>query len=409
MKVDFRTQEQFFPDAQMQIEEAKSIGEQLSRDLEFYADRGAAGRPPAFHGLARFWIGIIGLVCAGAATLEVLGPPLRDRASNVAYAPGLAGTILPGAEAPHAVTAPGPPPAAAFYRTAPAKPAAIPALPSAEAAATPRFPNLDPQPPEPQAPAAGPAAAGSTPRQPGTVQEALQTFRPAVLPAIPEPTMVTLPGGILRMGSNDDYSERPVHTVLIEPFLMARSAVTVQQWQACVDAKACTLQPKGRPDQPLTNASWDDASQYADWLSVETGKHYRLPTEAEWEYAARAGTDTRYSWGNAMAPGKASCKGCGEPVSMQNPPAAEAYPPNPFGLFGMGGGVAEWVADCWHRDYGDAPRVGTSAWDAPDCRERVLRGGSWVADAKYLRPSSRDYYDATVRYPTHGLRLVRTE
>ncbi len=221
--------------------------------------------------------------------------------------------------------------------------------------------------------------------------------------------MIALPGGTLRMGSNDDYSERPVHTVSLEPFLMARSAVTVQEWQACVDAKGCTLQPKGRPDQPLTNASWDDANQYAAWLSVATGKHYRLPTEAEWEYAARAGTDTRYPWGNAMMPGKASCKGCGEPVSMQNPPAVEAYPPNPFGLFGMNGGAAEWVADCWHRDYADAPRTGTNAWDAPDCRERVLRGGSWVADAKYLRASSRDYYDASVRYPTHGLRLARTE
>ncbi len=394
----------------MQIEDAKSIGEQLSRDLELYADRGAAGRSPPFRGLARFWLGIIGLVCAGAATLEVLGPPLRDHASSVAYAPGLAGTTLSGAEELHVATAPDPPPAAAFYRTAPARLAAVPAPPPAEAAATPQPPGHDPQPSKPQVRSTiDPTAAGSNPRQPGTVQEALQTVKPAVLPTIPEPNMVTLPGGVLRMGSNDDYSERPVHTVLIEPFLMARSAVTVQQWQACVDAKACTLQPKGRPDQPLANASWDDASQYADWLSVATGKHYRLPTEAEWEYAARAGMDTRYPWGNAMAPGKASCKGCGEPVSIQNPPAAEAYPPNPFGLFGMGGGVAEWVADCWHRDYGDAPRTGTSAWNAPDCRERVLRGGSWVADAKYLRPSSRDYYDASVRYPTHGLRLVRTE
>ena len=111
------------------------------------------------------------------------------------------------------------------------------------------------------------------------------------------------------MGSNEDYSERPVHTVLIEPFLMARAAVTVQEWQACADARACTLQPKGKLDQPVTNVSWDDARQYAAWLSGATGKHYRLPTEAEWEYAARAGTETRYPWGNAMVPGKASCKG----------------------------------------------------------------------------------------------------
>ena len=390
----------------MQVEEAKSIGEQLSRDLEIYADHSAAVPSAPFRSLVRFWLGIIGLVCAGAATLEVLGPPLRHD-----HAPGLAGNAMPGVEDPRAASVTDPPPATAFYRsTAPARPAADPTPQPADAAAASERPNRDPQLLErPAHSAADPAVPGSAQRQPGAMQEALQTFRPPVLPTIPEPTMITLPGGTLRMGSNDDYSERPVHTVLVEPFLMARSAVTVQEWQACVNAKGCTLQPKGRPDQPLTNASWDDASQYAAWLSVATGKHYRLPTEAEWEYAARAGTETRYPWGNAMAPGKASCKGCGEPVSMQNPPAAEAYPPNPFGLFGMGGGVAEWVADCWHRDYADAPRIGTNAWDAPDCRERVLRGGSWVADAKYLRVSSRDYYDASVRYPTHGLRIARTE
>ena len=400
-----------FPNIHVQVEEAKSIGEQLSRDLEFYADRGAAGRSSSFRTLARFWLGIIGLVCAGAATLEVLGPPLRnDGASSVARMPGPAGSALPGTEGPRVATAPDLP-AVAFYRTpAPARPgSAVPSPKPAEAAA-PQSPDHNPQPPERQARSlADPMTAGSAPFPPGAVQERLQTLKPAVLPMVAEPQMAMLPGGILRMGSNEDPSERPAHTVLIEPFLIARTAVTVQEWQACVDARACTLQPKGRQDQPVTNVSWDDANRYAAWLSGATGKPYRLPTEAEWEYAARAGTETRYPWGNAMLPGKASCKGCGEPVSMQNPPAAEAYPPNPFGLFGMGGGVAEWVADCWHRDYGDAPRIGTSAWDAPDCRERVLRGGSWVADAKDLRPSSRDSYDASVRYPTHGLRLAQTE
>ena len=385
----------------MQVEEAKSIGEQLSRDLELYADRGVAGRPSSFRSLARFWLAIIGLVCAGAATLEVLGPPLHgDRGSGAARASGLAGNMLPDAEGSRVAAAPDPP-AAAFYRTpAPARPSpAVPALP-VEAAA-PWSPDRDPQPFARQAgPAADPMTPG-VPLSPGAAQ--------AILPTIAEPKMITLPGGILRMGSSEDTSERPVHTVLIEPFLIGKAAVTVQEWQACVEAKACAFQPKGKLDQPATNVSWDDANRYAAWLSGATGKRYRLPTEAEWEYAARAGTETRYPWGNAMLPGKASCKGCGEPVSMQNPPAAQAYPPNPFGLFGMGGGVAEWVADCWHRDYGDAPRIGTNAWDAPGCRERVLRGGSWVANAKDLRPSSRDSYDASVRYPTHGLRLAQTE
>lgn len=399
-----------FSNIHAQVEEAKSIGEQLRKDLELYADRGVAARSFSFRSLARFWLGIVGLACAGAATLEVLGPPLRnDRASNMARAPDLAGNTPPGAEGPRVAVTPDLP-AAGFYRTpAPAKPgSAVPALKPAETAAF-QSPDHDPQPFERQArSAADLTAAGSTPLSPGAVQGGLQTSKPAMPPMVAEPKMITLPGGILRMGSSEDHSERPVHTVLIEPFLMGKAAVTVQEWQACVDARACTLQPKGRPDQPVSNVSWDDANRYVAWLSSATGKHYRLPTEAEWEYAARAGTETRYPWGDAMVPGKASCKGCGEPVSVQNPPAVEAYPPNPFGLFGMGGGVAEWVADCWHRDYGDAPRIG-NAWDAPDCRERVLRGGSWVADAKDLRPSSRESYDASVRYPTHGLRLAQTE
>ena len=161
--------------------------------------------------------------------------------------------------------------------------------PSPAGAAAPQ-PSDHPQPPEEQARSAtDPMAAGNASPSPGAVQGASQTFRPAVLPTVAEPTMIMLPGGILRMGSNEDPSERPVHTVLIEPFLIARAAVTVGEWQACVDAGACTLQPKGRLDHPVINVSWDDANRYAAWLSIATGKPYRPPTEAEWEFAARGG------------------------------------------------------------------------------------------------------------------------
>ena len=263
MTVSFSTKDMLFSNVEMQVEEAKSVGEQLSRDLEFYADLGPAARPPSFRSLGKFWLGLMGVACAGVATLEILGPPPhQDLASSMARVPDM--------ETPQAAAAPNPP-AASFHRSAAlAKPEAAPAP-------LPRSPNQDPLPSE--LPPLVPDAAGggnAVPHPPGTVQEALQTFKPAILPTsptIPEPSMITLPGGMLRMGSNDDPSERPVHTVLVEPFLMARTAVTVQEWQACVDAKGCTLQPKGRPDQPVGNLSWDDASQYADWLAVATGKH----------------------------------------------------------------------------------------------------------------------------------------
>ena len=232
---------------------------------------------------------------------------------------------------------------------------------------------------------------------------------PTAPPAAPvAPAMVALPSAAFQMGSNEAPSERPVHAVAVPPFLIAQHATTVREWQPCLDAKACTLVPRGKPDDPVTNASWDDAEQYAAWLSKSTGERYRLPTEAEWEYAARGGTQTRYPWGNAMLPGKTDCKGCWGVVDPQEPPAAEAYPPNPFGLYGMGGGVAEWVADCWHRDYRNAPRDGSVTWDAQDCRQRVLRGGSWMDDAADVRASSREFYDAPVRYPTHGFRVARS-
>ncbi len=360
MEVNFRTKGLPVSNPQSQVEQAWSIGEQLSKDLEFYADLGEVRRSSPFRGLAWFWGSIIGAAGIGAIALQFLGSPTQNgRGFEVARARSTA-TDVPSELAR--------PPEARFRDTAP---------------------KID-----------GAAE---------TRQAALAALRPSALHTISEPEMITLPGATFRMGSNEDRSERPVHPVLVEPFLLAKTAVTVRQWQECVEARVCTTSPKGRLDQPVTNVSWDDARQFVSWLAGVTKKQFRLPTEAEWEYAARAGTDTRYSWGNAVVPGKASCKGCGEPVSMQNPPATEAYPPNPFGLFGMGGGVAEWVADCWHQDYQDAPRAASVAWDAPDCRERVLRGGSWVADASSLRPASRDYYDTAVRYPTHGFRVARTE
>ncbi|MGI4942533.1 MAG: formylglycine-generating enzyme family protein, partial [Janthinobacterium lividum] len=276
---------------------------------------------------------------------------------------------------------------------------APPAVTTALPAVTTALPAVAAAPPEAVAPPAAPIAAFVQP----VAAEAAPTT------AILEPAMLTLSGGEFRMGSNDDPSERPPHLAVLAPFLLANHAVTVGEWQQCVDAKACPAIATGKPGEPVTNVSWDDAHLFLAWLSKTTGQLYRLPTEAEWEYAARAGTSTRYAWGNAMMPGRASCKGCGEVVSLQSPPRVDAYPPNAFGLYGMGGGAKEWVADCWHRSYQGAPHSGSTPWEAADCRERVLRGGSWMDDAASTTVSSREYYDAAVRYPTHGFRVAKSK
>jgi formylglycine-generating enzyme required for sulfatase activity len=218
--------------------------------------------------------------------------------------------------------------------------------------------------------------------------------------------MVRIPGGSFRMGSDEDPTEKPPHPVRIQPFALGRYPVTVGEWSQCVAAKACTLVLQGDPASPARNLSWSDAQQYADWLSRSTGQPYRLPSEAEWEYAARAGTATRYWWGDRLTPRMANCKGCGDPYDQRQPLKVGSFQANAFGLFDMAGGVAQWVADCWTGDYQGAPSDG-SARTHSNCRENVLRGGSWRSDASYVRAASRASYDTNVRSPAHGMRVAR--
>ena len=219
-----------------------------------------------------------------------------------------------------------------------------------------------------------------------------------------EPDMTAIRGGSFTMGSNDDPTERPVHQVAIKPFSISKYPVTVREWNECAAAKACGFTAIGKDDAPVTNVSWTDAQQYAAWLAQATKKPYRLPSEAEWEYAARGGTQSKYWWGDKLQPGMAGCKDCGDAAGEQ-PAKVGSFKPNPFGLYDMGGGVDQWVADCWHRTYQGAPNDG-SAWSGGDCSSHVLRSGSWKNDSRYVRPSNRDGYDTNVRYPTHGFRVA---
>lgn len=220
------------------------------------------------------------------------------------------------------------------------------------------------------------------------------------------PEMIRIPGGSFRMGSDEDLSEQPVRTVSIAPLAIGLAPISVAEWNRCAAAKGCSFALDGGDAAPARNLSWLDAKQYLDWLAQSTGKPYRLPTEAEWEYAARAGTSTRFWWGHGLEPGKANCRDCGGNQDQRAPMPVGSFARNAFGGADFGGGVAQWVADCWLPNYREAPADG-SARTAENCRENVLRGGSWRSNAAAVRPASRTHYDTGVRYPAHGFRIAR--
>jgi formylglycine-generating enzyme required for sulfatase activity len=224
------------------------------------------------------------------------------------------------------------------------------------------------------------------------------------------PELVVVPPGDFVMGSNDTPYEKPERTIAIRrSFAIGRREVTFAEWDLCADAGACKHRPDdhgwGRGDRPVINVSWDDAKLYVAWLSQKTGQRYRLPTEAEWEYAARAGTKSPFWWGRDAGAARAQCDGCGSPAIRQTSPAA-AFRPNGFGLYDTAGNAAEWVEDCWNDSYRNAPKD-AAAWTSGDCHLRVLRGGAFASKPPDIRSSARFRYDSDVRYYANGFRIVR--
>ena len=262
-----------------------------------------------------------------------------------------------------------------------------------------------------------------------TARDRLQQIevRTVAKPAVPEPPpaapqaavrdcpqcpeLVLIPAGAFEMGSSEMFDfEAPVHQVSIrKAFYIGRREVTYEEWDACIAEGGCKQKLDdrgfGRGRRPATDLDWDDAKGYAAWLSQKTGRTYRLPTESEWEYAARAGSTTTYPWGKAVEKDKANCLGCtSDPVRKAIDTGS--FKPNAFGVYDMAGNAAEWVEDCWNDNYRGAPADG-SAWTKPQCRERVLRGGSFNNDPRYLRSAARFKYDHDVRFYTNGFRVVR--
>jgi formylglycine-generating enzyme required for sulfatase activity len=267
-----------------------------------------------------------------------------------------------------------------------------------------------PPPPPQTAPATAPQTA--PPRQPsvtaqkGGIPDPGEIFKDC--PNCPE--LVVVPPGDFVMGSNDTPYEKPERSIAIRsPFAIGRREVTFAEWDQCADAGACKVRPDdhgwGRGDHPVINVSWDDAKAYLAWLSQQSGQRYRLPTEAEWEYAARAGTKTPFGWGRDAGAGRAQCDACGSPINKQTSPVG-TYRPNGFGLFDTSGNAAEWVEDCWNDNYRNAPRD-ASAWLSGDCHMRVLRGGAFTSKGADVRSSARFRYDSDVRYYANGFRVAR--
>jgi formylglycine-generating enzyme required for sulfatase activity len=228
--------------------------------------------------------------------------------------------------------------------------------------------------------------------EPGTV------FRDKLKNGSQGPEMVVIPPGTFQMGDiqgDGSKSERPVHAVRIsKPFSMGRYEVTFEEYDRFAKATGRRLPGDhgfGRGRLPVINVSWNDAVEYAKWLSKQTAKLYRLPTETEWEYAARAGTETAYWWANEMKPGMANWYEGGSRSGGKQTSPIGSFPPNPFGLYDTAGNVLEWVEDCWHENYEGAPQDG-SAWKAAGgstCGRRVIRGGAWSNDPVALRSSYR--------------------
>ncbi len=232
------------------------------------------------------------------------------------------------------------------------------------------------------------------------------------------PEMVVVSAGAFSMGSPASEegrfsTEGPVRRVTIaEPFAVGRYEVTFAEWDACAAAGGCGgYRPDdkgwGRDDRPAINVSWDDAKAYVRWLSEKTGESYRLLSEAEWEYAARAGTATRYSWGDEVGRNRANCRGCGSRWDGESTAPVGSFAANGFGLHDMHGNVWEWVEDCWNRLYRGAPSDGT-AWTAGVCSRRVLRSGSWFKVPKVLRSASRIWLGTSIRNDDYGFRVART-
>ncbi len=262
-----------------------------------------------------------------------------------------------------------------------------------------------------------PVTAKEKPKQKPKEEKAVKmvpgrTFRDALGDGTFGPAMVVVPKGSFKMGSGKgalDTNETPRHTVKLRRFSISKHEVTFEDYKKFARATGREMPDHkdwGMGRRPVINVSWKDAVAYTKWLSSKTGRVYRLPTEAEWEYAARAGTYTQYPWGNSVGKNRANCFDCASRWdSLQTAPVG-SFKPNPLGLYDMNGNVMEWTQDCYHKSYRGAPRNG-AAWISGGCSTRVVRGGSYKSTTDGIRSFAREHMPPDTKASQIGFRIVR--
>jgi formylglycine-generating enzyme required for sulfatase activity len=238
--------------------------------------------------------------------------------------------------------------------------------------------------------------------------------------------MVAVPSGNFSMGSSvneperDSQQESPIHIVIARPFAVGKYAVTFDEWDACAADGGCNgYRPSdegwGRGRRPVINVSYDDAKRYVGWLSRKTGTPYRLLSEAEREYVARAGTSTPFWWGASITPRQANYRasiayegGGSTGEYRQKTLPVDSFQPNGWGLQNVHGNVWEWTDDCWNIGNDGNPGNGSPRYGRADCDRRVRRGGSWESGPKYLRSATRGAYPTDYRGTDIGFRVARS-
>jgi formylglycine-generating enzyme required for sulfatase activity len=226
------------------------------------------------------------------------------------------------------------------------------------------------------------------------------------------PTMIAVPPGTFSMGGSSaagSADEVPRHEVTIKSFAVGVYEVTFAEYY-----KFATASGRAKPNNngwdvnnhPVVDVSWDDAHAYTRWLSQQTGKNYRLLSESEWEYVARAGSNWSFWWGGSPGTGNAHCFDCKSDYSISKPAKVGTYKPNPFGLYDTAGNVFEWVHDCYHRNYMDAPTDG-SVWEGGDCDVRIVRGGAYRSPANSMRVENREKFKSDKGQYNVGFRVAR--